>query len=157
MILPSTLSPFGYVIVLVIGCANFLAGPTTVPLEYVIDAAAKSNQLMLFLSCSKFFVPAVPTTVSPEGIFVLTPFIVTVAPPAVPFPFCTTSIIEGSVMLGLAFMISRLIAATSSSVNSLIFLTGVLVVGATIAALVVVPSANTASTFPTCPARFISA
>ena len=123
----------------------------------MIDAAAKSNQLMLFLSCSKFLVPAVPTTVSPEGILVVTPFKVTVAPPAVPFPFFTTSIIEGSVILGLAFIISRLTAATSSSVNSLIFFTGVLVVGGTIAVLVVVPPANTASTLPTCPARFISA
>ena len=60
-------------------------------------------------------------------------------------------------MLGLAFMISRLTAAISSSVKSLIFFTGVLVVGATIAVLVVVSPANTASTLPTCPARFISA
>ena len=54
-------------------------------------------------------------------------------------------------------MISRLTAATSSSVNSLIFFTGVLVVGATIAVLVVVSAAKTASTLPMCPARFISA
>ena len=103
---------------------------------------------MLFLSCSKFLVPAVPTTVSPEAISVLTPFKVTVAPPAVPFPFFTTSIIEGSVMLGLVFMISRLTAATSSSVNSLIFFTGVFVVGGTIAVLVVVSPANNPSNLP---------
>ena len=53
-------------------------------------------------------------------------------------------------------MISRLTSAISSSVNLLIFFTGVLVVGATIAVLVVVSPANTASTLPKCPARFIS-
>ena len=53
-------------------------------------------------------------------------------------------------------MISRLTAAISSSVNLLIFFTGVLVVGAMIAVFEVVASANTASTLPTCPARFIS-
>ena len=94
---------------------------------------------------------------SPEGIFVLTPFKVTVASPAVPFPFFTTSIIEGSVILGLVFMISRLTAATSSSVNSLIFFTGVFVVGATIAVLAVVSPANNPSSLPRCPARCIVA
>ena len=94
---------------------------------------------------------------SPEAIVVLTPFKVTVASPAFPFPFFTTSIIEGSVILGLAFIISRLTAATSSSVNSIIFFTGVFVVGATIAVLVALSPANNPSNLPRWPARCIVA
>ena len=72
-------------------------------------------------------------------------------------PFRLTSILSSAVKVGLAVRISFSIARASSSVISPTLFTTTLLIGLAIATVDPAASGNTASTLPTCPARFISA
>ena len=148
--------------VLLTALSKYLTRDAVDPSVYVIFAVAKSNQLIESDNCSKFLAPAVEVTTFPGEKLTLglpSAYLI-VTPPAFPFaPVLDTMIWSSEVKPGLALRTFLMIVNSSSSSSSI----GFLITVSSFGGLFLAPafsafvSANTASTLPICPPRFISA